>query len=188
MNTKLIEYLEAHEAEFVGEWEKGLKSAWNSRLASDSMSGNERGIRTTSSCSCGCSKTDAMFSMLVKRYYHDLLLSLKHRADGPSEEFPHQNPYGVRLTLGSLLELLLTGENVFSKNLLNEINSCFTGIKSINAFDEVSRALRQVFRSYSQQFCNECISPLASIVRQIANQTKSQTTLTESYARRSYPI
>jgi hypothetical protein len=189
MNENLIRYLEINRDELVSQWGDGLKTAWNSRITSDSMSGNQRSTRITSFCTCGISRTEMMFSILVNRYYDDLLMILKNTSNQSNEagEFPHFSPYGVRLNLGALLEILLEGENVFSRRFLDEVNPYFSGIKGIDAFQEILVSLRKIFRGYSQTFCNECVSCLTNSIQRIAKQTKTNFKKDEIYERITFP-
>jgi hypothetical protein len=188
MNEKLIQYLKDNQKEFIGLWEQRLHKEWNSRIASDSMSGNQHGTRAPTLSPYGPTRTDETFSILVERYYQDLLLHLNNQKGLTylQEDFPHYSPYGIRLTLGSLLELLLTGEDTFSQIFLEEVNSSFTGIKGIDAFDEISRSLREIFKGYSQKFCNECTRPLVKAIRHLASHGKQQP-IEEKEAYDGYP-
>jgi hypothetical protein len=154
------------------------------------MSGNKGSARMTSLSTHGTSKTDEMFSLLVNKYYADLLSASKDKDNQfkPSEDFPHYSPYGIRLTLGSLLEILLTGEEVLAEYLLGEVNGLFPGIKGIEAFDDVCQSLRQIFQTYSQKFCKECTAPLVKAIRHIADQGNNAKTEKEKYDRYPYSV
>lgn len=176
MNAKLIKYLTVNQEEFTQRWSQILGQEWHLRIAANSLSGNKGGTRMTSLRDEGTSKTDEMFSILVKRYYSDLLLTLHHgNSTGiPIDDFPHYTPYGIRMTLGSFLELLIAGEKAFSEKFLDEVNAEFSGIKGIDAYDEVIGALRSVFTRYSQKFCNECASPLVKAIREMARKGQEE--------------
>jgi hypothetical protein len=172
MKEKLSRFLESNRDAIISEWKKNLMSEWHTQIAADSLSGNRGSTRVTSSLACECApQTEEMITFLVNGFYDDLL----HLALGRSmaetsaseQKFPHYTPFGVRLTLSYLLEIYFAGKNVFANRFLRNASSQESAPTNLEYFEECDHLLQLLTQHYTEQFCEECLNPLNTLISRV---------------------
>lgn len=100
---------------------------------------------------------------MISGFYLDLIFALQKGSSfdvkAKLEKFPHHDINGFRLKLSALLEIFLSGEEIFREVLLsnNLGKPLFSWDQAATFLEKINSAFHAITQRYTDVFCKDCL-------------------------------